>query len=143
MFAPTRDQARRFFSDTWAKYNRGEALSGLEHTVLEVLLLHPEYHAILEVPDRYVERDYLPEAGGINPFLHLALHLGVAEQLSIDQPTGIAGRYRKLVARTSSEHEALHVVLECLGETLWRAQRAGTPPDERKYLECLDARLQG
>lgn len=143
MFAPSRDQARRFFFDTWAKSTRGEALSGLEHTALHVLLLHPEYHPILERPDRYVERDYLPEAGDINPFLHLSLHLAVAEQLSIDQPAGIAGRYRKLVAHTGSEHDALHVVLECLGETLWHAQRAATAPDEQLYLHCLDSRVQG
>jgi len=142
VFAPSRDQARRFFFDTWSKYNRGEVLSGLEQTTLKVLLLHPEYHAILEHPDRYVERDYMPEAGGINPFLHLSLHLAVAEQLSIDQPSGIAGRYRKLVAHTGAEHDALHVVVECLGETMWQAQRARTTPDERLYLECLDARLR-
>jgi hypothetical protein len=143
MFAPSRDQARRFFIDTWAKYNRGEALSGLEHTVLQVLLLHPEYHTILEQADRYVERDYLPETGDINPFLHLSLHLAVAEQLSIDQPTGIAGRYRKLIAHAASEHDAIHVVLECLGEVMWQAQRAGTAPDERLYLDCLDSRVPG
>ncbi len=58
MFAPSRDQARRFFFDTWAKSRRGESLSGLEQTVLEVMLLHPEYHAILEQPDRHADRDY-------------------------------------------------------------------------------------
>ena len=35
MFAPTRDQARTFLIDAWAKYRRGEALSGLEQTALE------------------------------------------------------------------------------------------------------------
>ena len=98
LFSPSRDEARRFFSDTWAKYRRGETLAGLEQTVLQVVLLHPEYHAILEHPERHVERDYSPEGGDINPFLHLSLHLAVAEQLSIGQPPGIAERYRRLRA---------------------------------------------
>ena len=142
MFSPSREQARRFFTDTWAKYRRGESLAGLEQTVLQVLLLHPEYQAMLERPERHVDRDYLPEAGDMNPFLHLSLHLAVAEQLSIDQPGGIAQRYGELRQRIGSEHAALHAVLECLGETLWQAQREGKTPDERSYLECLDRRLR-
>ena len=137
MFAPTRDEARRFFFDTWDKYRRGEPLAGLEQTVLEVVLLHPEYHAILENPDRYRDRDYLPAAGEINPFLHLSLHLAVAEQVSIDQPTGILPRFRRLEAKLG-QHAALHALVECLGETIWQAQRAGGTPDHSVYFECLE-----
>jgi hypothetical protein len=140
MFTPSRDQARRFFFDTWGKYRRGESLIGLEQTALQVMLLHPEYHTILDEPDKHLNRDYLPEAGGMNPFLHLSLHLALAEQLSIDQPPGIVGRFRRLVAHQRSEHEALHVALECLGETIWQAQRTGGAPDQAEYLECLDRR---
>jgi len=139
MFTPTRDQARSFLFDTWSKYRRGEPLVGLEETAVSVMLLHPEYHAILDHPERYLERDYGPESGGANPFLHLSLHLAIAEQLSIDQPAGIRSRYAALVQR-SSEHEALHVVLECLGETLWQAQRLGSAPDQQAYLDCLQRR---
>jgi uncharacterized protein DUF1841 len=142
MFSPTRDQARRLFIETWAKFRRGEPLLGLEQTALEVILLHPDYHRLLEQPARHLDRDYMPEAGDINPFLHLALHLAVAEQLAIDQPIGVAERFERLRRRSGSEHEALHDVVECLGEILWRALRAGTAPDERLYLECLQRRLQ-
>ena len=81
MFAPSRDQARQFFFDTWKKYRAGEALSALEQSALAVISLHPEYHALLEDTDRNLDRDYTPAAGGINPFLHLSLHLAVEEQL--------------------------------------------------------------
>ncbi|RPI48824.1 MAG: DUF1841 family protein, partial [Betaproteobacteria bacterium] len=88
MFAPSRDQARRFLFDTWHKYRAGEALSALERVALDVITLHPEYHALLDNPERNSDRDYSPELGQINPFLHLHLHLAVEEQLSIDQPPG-------------------------------------------------------
>jgi len=65
--------------------------------------------------------------------------LAIAEQLSIDQPAGIRQRYAALVQQ-SSEHDALHVVLECLGETLWQAQRLGSAPDQQAYLDCLERR---
>ena len=138
MFYPSRDEARRFFFDTWDKYRRGEPLSGLERIALRVISLHPEYHTLLDQPARYRERDYLPESGEMNPFLHLSLHLAVEEQLAIDQPPGILPLFQRLVEKTGSEHEAKHLVLECLGETLWQAQRHGTPPDEKVYLGCLE-----
>lgn len=138
MFAPSRDEARRFFFDTWGKYRRGEPLTGLERIALQVISLHPEYHALLDQPQRHLDRDYLPESGEMNPFLHLSLHLAVEEQLSIDQPRGICALYQRLLEKAGSEHEAKHVLIECLGETIWQAQRAGTPPDEKLYLECIE-----
>lgn len=139
MFNPNRDQVRRFFIDTWTKYRAGEPLDGLEQTALEVILLHPEYHPLLEHDaERSLQREFTPEEGQLNPFLHLSLHLAVEEQLSIDQPSGIRSRFESLVARTGSHHNAKHAVLECLGETVWEAQRTGRAPDEHAYLECLD-----
>jgi hypothetical protein len=137
MFSPSREQARRFFFDTWRRYLDGQPLEPLGRSALAVMLLHPEYHGMLEQPERYVDQDYLPESGDLNPFLHLSLHLAVAEQLSIDQPPGLRAEYERVRAALGDEHEALHAVLECLGETLWEAQRNNLPPDERVYLECL------
>jgi hypothetical protein len=143
MFSPSRDEARRFFFDTWAKYRRGEALEGLEPTALEVLLAHPEYHSMLDDPQTGIDRDYTPDSGQLNPFLHLSLHLAIEEQLSIDQPPGIRACYERLVARAGSGHGAKHAVLECLGETIWEAQRTGNAPDGQAYLECLERKAGG
>jgi hypothetical protein len=85
-----------------------------------------------------VERDYAPEAGDVNPFLHLSLHLAVAEQLAIDQPPGICAQFERLRAARGDEHAALHAVLECLGEVIWSAQRLRAPPDPALYIECLE-----
>ena len=65
----------------------------------------------------------MPEGGEVNPFLHLSLHLAVAEQLAIDQPPGIRAEFERLRAARGDEHAALHAVLECLGEVVWQAQR--------------------
>ncbi|MGB5328985.1 MAG: DUF1841 family protein, partial [Gammaproteobacteria bacterium] len=32
---------------------------------------------------------------------------------------------------------AEHAMMECLGQTLWTAQRNNQPPDEAAYLDCL------
>lgn len=137
MFAPTRDEARRFMVEAWAKYRAGQPLSELEQKAVELIALHPEYHALLQDSERHVSRDYGPEGGEINPFLHLSLHLAVAEQLGIDQPPGIRAEFERLRVARGDEHAALHAVLECLGETLWQAQRLRAAPDAEVYLSCL------
>jgi hypothetical protein len=137
MFSPTRAEARRFFFETWRKYRAQAPLEGLERTAIEIILLHPKYQLLLDEQEGNLERDFAPDDGAVNPFLHLSLHLAIAEQVSIDQPRGISRAYRGLAAHAPTEHDALHRLLECLGETLWRAQRARTAPDEAAYLACI------
>lgn len=142
MFNPSRDQARQFFFDTWNKYKERQPLAGLETTVLEVLLQHPEYHALLDDAERFRERDYLPEAGETNPFLHLSLHIAIQEQLSIDQPVGVAGHYQRILKKCKEPHDAQHALMECLAEMIWQSQRNQTPPDSGVYLRCLEQKTQ-
>jgi hypothetical protein len=134
MFEPTREQVRDLFFGAWRKYRAGEPLAGVEAPALAVMLLHPEYHDLLSQPERFRERDYTDE---LNPFLHMSLHLALEEQLSINQPPGIAELFEKVVFLKSDRHAALHDALECLGETIWRAQREKAPLDGGAYLDCL------
>jgi hypothetical protein len=137
MFNPSRDQVRDFFFDTWAKYRAGQPLAGLEATALDLVLMHPEYHAVLDDPERYRGQAYFPELGQTNPFLHLSLHMALEEQLSIDQPAGVCERFTQLQSLSTDRHAALHAAIDCVAEMVWRAQRDGTPPDPQAYLDCL------
>ena len=136
MFNPSRDQARQFLVDAWAK--RRNKLPGTPMDILaaDLVALHPEYHALLEAEDA-LTREWTPEHGETNPFLHLSLHLAIEEQLSIDQPPGIRAAFTALQSRRGDRHEALHAVLDCLGEMIWRSQRTGLPPDGDSYLDCV------
>lgn len=140
MFNPSREQARQFFFDTWRKYRQREILSDMENMAVEVILLHPEYHAMLDDPGRYQDKDYLPETGDTNPFLHMGMHIAIGEQLSIDQPIGIRKRFERLLKLTGNEHDAAHQVMECLAEMIWQAQRNQSAFDASVYFECLDRR---
>ena len=149
MYNPSRDQARQFFFDAWRKYQDKQTLTSLESIALDIILHHPEYHAMLGNPERYLERDYPPEFGETNPFLHMSLHLAIEEQLSIDQPPGINGNYQQLLAKLGTTHDAQHAVMDCLAEMIWQAQRNNTAPDSTVYFNCLTkllaqtARFQG
>ena len=137
MFNPSREEVREMFFAAWRKYCGGQPLAGIEALAIDVILQHPEYHDTLRHPDRYRDRDYVDES---NPFLHMSLHLALEEQLSIDQPPGIRAAWDALLERWGERHAALHQALECLAETVWRAQRSQAAPDAAAYLECLAAR---
>jgi hypothetical protein len=136
MFNPTRDQSRIFLFDLWDKHQAGAALSPLESLALSIVLEHPEYHGMLRERERYLDRDWKPEGGETNPFLHLAMHLAIEEQLSIDQPPGIRAAVADL-AKRGSAHDARHEVMECLAEMVWQAQRNRAPFDNASYLDCV------
>lgn len=137
LFNPSRDQVRQFFFDTWSKFKHQQPLSGIEQLAIQVIQMHPEYHTVLDAPERYQQQSYFPEAGETNPFLHMSLHLSVLEQLSINQPPGITAAYQKLLEKHQDTHAAQHAILDCLAETIWQAQRTQQPLDAMAYLACI------
>ncbi|SMB24803.1 conserved protein of unknown function [Sterolibacterium denitrificans] len=149
MFNPSRDQARRFFIEAWHKRQQGLPMTQLELIAADLVSLHPEYHALLGDAqnaqadiDALLAREWTPEQGEANPFLHLSLHLAIEEQLSIDQPPGIRRLFEQLSRQHGERHAALHDVLECLGETVWRAQRDRAAPDGAAYLDCMRRKIR-
>ena len=137
MFTPSSDDVRRFFCDIHRKHHANEILSPLEAIALDWIVQHPEYEADLADVEAALARDYAVEGGQANPFLHLSMHLTIAEQIAVDRPTGIRAASQSLARRLDSEHAAHHQMMECLGQMIWNSQRAGLPPDGAAYLECV------
>jgi hypothetical protein len=139
MFSPSREQVRTFFIDAWRKHQQHGVLAPMETIAAGIVLEHPEYHALLAAADA-LTREFPPEGGQLNPFLHLSLHLAIEEQLSINQPPGIRAAFDALCQQRGGRHDALHDVLECLGETLFDAQREQSAPDGMAYLDRIRRR---
>ncbi|QDX80360.1 hypothetical protein B9N43_03225 [Denitratisoma sp. DHT3] len=137
LFNPSRDQARQFLVDAWKKRIDKLPATALEIMAADVVQLHPEYHALLGGGEEALARDWTPEQGETNPFLHLSLHLAIEEQLQIDQPQGIRAAYEQLLIRRGDRHEALHAILDCLAEAIWRSQRDRAPMDGEAYVESI------
>lgn len=139
MFNPSREQVRHFFTDAWRKHQQSEILTPLEAMAVDWMVQHPEYHHDFSDPEA-AQADYTVEDGRTNPFLHLSMHLAIAEQLSIDQPPGIKAAYEQLLSRYDP-HEAIHEIMECLGEVVWEAQRLGRPFSNDTYLDLIRRRV--
>lgn len=137
MYSNDRSTMRRVFADSWRKANEGSPLEPMERLIAEVVRLHPEYHGLLQSDADKLDRDYLPEGGETNPFLHMGMHITLQEQLGTDRPVGIRAAYSQLVQNIGDAHSAEHQMMECLGLALWEAQRAGGMPDEQAYLQCV------
>ena len=135
--ADDRDSTREVFFRAWHYHRGDQALEGVERVLVAVALRHAEYHALLNDPHQHLARDYSPLLGETNPFLHMGLHVAIEEQLALDEPRGIRGIYSKLLARQTDEHSTQHLIMECLGEWLWKAQRQGAGLDSALYLDCL------
>jgi hypothetical protein len=132
-----RDSLRRSYLDAWRKQRESLPMEPLEHQLATVVEQHPEYHAFIEGDPEAINRDFTPEGGQSNPFLHMGLHLAIREQVATNRPAGIAAIHADLCRRTGDLHEAEHRMIERLAQALWQSQRSGLPPDEAAYLDSL------
>lgn len=140
-FQHDRQGSRQIFFDAWKKFNSQQPLEPVEKMLVDIINMHGEYHPVLNEPDTYLDKDYFPEMGETNPFLHMALHMAIKEQVSINQPEGISGHYQQLLKQCQDIHEAEHRIMDCLAEMLWSSQKNNQLPDTTAYLECICKRL--
>lgn len=142
MFGQDRNQLRQMFFTAWHKHQSGEPTEPLEGLIVQIIEQHPEYHSVLKDEQAALDRDYTPEMGETNPFLHMAMHIAIREQVATQRPAGIAKLYSDLLNKYPDSHEVEHQMMECLGEMIWQSQRNNTMPDEVAYLDCLRERTQ-
>lgn len=137
MFTPSQHDVRRFFCGVYAKLRDGVSIDdAMELIAANWIKQHPEYAADFADEQKALAAEYTAEKGAINPFLHLSMHLSIAEQISVNQPAGVRDVFLQL-AETQGEHAAHHQMMDALGEMLWNSQRAGVAPDASRYVEAL------
>jgi hypothetical protein len=135
MFNPSQADVRRFFCQTYAKHVGMHILTPLENMAARWLVEHPEYHVDLADEAAAIARDYPPEGGKSNPFLHLSMHLSISEQVQADLPAGLKAAYGMALARMGDPHTTHHAIMEVLGKVLWEAQRQKIQPDMDAFVD--------
>lgn len=133
---PGREQLRahrQVFWDAWQKAQAGLPLNALEVRIARVIEMHPEYHQYFNDMEDFLERDFQVN-DGMNPYLHLSLHLALEEQAATRHPPEMGKALEHLVTvKGNDRHDAMHKILEILAETVFYAQRAGGEPDVQAY----------
>jgi hypothetical protein len=135
-FGDNVQDTRKLFFTSWHKYRSSQILSPLEKQIVDVILIHPEYHALLDTAPANFDQAYFPELGETNPFLHMGFHLAVRDQIATDRPPGLADLYHQLVKKYSDPMIVEHLMMEQLAECLWQAQRNQYEPNEKGYLNA-------
>ena len=138
----SRGELRQMYIDAWQRHVQKLPLEPLQAQIVAIIELHPEYHALLADPEATL-KDFPPELGETNPFLHLAMHMAVRDQTSTDRPAGIQRALESIARLVGSRHDAEHAVMECLAESIWESQRHGLPPNEHQYMACVRRRARG
>ena len=135
-----REALRATWREAWRRRRAGLPLAPLQAQLADIVAMHPEYQALLGDEAAPEGRDRGPGQGESNPFLHMGLHAAVRDAVATDRPPGMRGAFEGLLQRAATPHEAEHVLADCLGETLWEAQRAAQPPDALAWLERVRRR---
>jgi hypothetical protein len=133
MLVDSRADARRYFVEVWRKLQQGTVLEPLQLIVADVLRAHPETHDLMNDP-QVLTREFAPDEGNANPFLHFGLHVSIREQLQTDRPAGVTAVYQQLLSRIGDRHAVEHRLMDCLLQGLIEAQQSGRMPDEVAYL---------
>lgn len=136
------NDTRQVFFLSWAHYCNKEPLSPLEAQIVDVIIAHPEYHALLSSPADAASASYSAILGETNPFLHMGLHLALREQIQTDRPKGIADIYQRLLLKYQSILDTEHAMMDHLSDCLWLAQKNQTMPNEQSYLAQLNTLLK-
>jgi hypothetical protein len=134
MYTTNRDAYRQAFFLAWDKHLKQSVLEPVEAQLVDVMLMHPEYHALLSKPKQYETQEFAPEE---NPFMHMSLHMAIREQIQTDRPNGIRKIYQTLLVKHGDEHTVLHEMIRCLADIIWAAQQSGAMPSEEIYLNKL------
>ncbi len=106
----------------------------VEAQVLDIILTHPEYHALLSNPETFMNQEFALEE---NPFLHMSLHIALREQLQMDRPAGIKIIFQNLVTKFGEVHIAEHQMTTVIAQMMYESQQMGSAPDEQEYLKRL------
>ena len=90
LFPNDREALRRMYLEAWQRHRDGLPLEPLQARIADLVEAHPEYQPLIESGEDSLHRDWTPEGGETNPFLHLGMHLAIREQVATDRPAGIA-----------------------------------------------------
>ncbi|MCU7800680.1 MAG: DUF1841 family protein [gamma proteobacterium symbiont of Lucinoma myriamae] len=137
LFGQDRNQLRKVYFQSWNKFKNKLPMEPMESLIASLISQHPEYHDFFDQIEQNQDKDFTPEMGQTNPFLHLGMHISIQEQLGTQRPPEITSLYQSLCTKLGDAHEAEHQMMDCLGEMLWSAQRNNEQPNENTYIECV------
>ncbi len=127
--------SRDLLQKTWEQAMSGVALQGEAARLAQVMRDHPEYRVAWESAGGASDRDYT--IGGVNPFVHLTMHVAVESQLAEGEPPETTATLERLLGSGLSRHEAVHRIANVMVEQVWKMHRENRGFDRPAYTQAL------
>jgi hypothetical protein len=125
---------RRKIQEVWQKAKEEEELSREEDRLAKILLEHREYQEIWEKIPLNPER----ETGGVNPYLHVSLHLAIENQIVEENPRQVNRYLSKKLAQGIDRHKIIHEIAAIFCESLFDTLKYQKPFDRIRYIQRLE-----
>lgn len=97
---------------------------------------HKEYHGTWERAGELANYEYNPETE-VNPFLHIAIHATIENQIATNTPEDVAIALESLRAKGESHHDAVHRIGTLLMEEILGTMKHKETFDEQRYVQNL------
>jgi hypothetical protein len=133
-----REISRNQIAEIWRRGQHEEPLSEEDQSFYAAMLAHPEYHEVWQQAAELSGQEV--QIGGMNPFLHIALHSVIERQVVAHGPPEVAQSLFRLTCAGLDRHEAVHLIasvwIELMGQTL-REQQPFPLETYRRRLRAL------
>lgn len=133
--------SRTIVCSIWEMAGKGLPLNEEQERILDVLRRHDEYRSAWEIGDVLVDSNYT--VGGVNPFLHVHLHLIVEKQIRDGEPPEVRKVVKELERKGMPGHDAVHVVARVLLEEMHGIMSEKRPFNRERYLRGLAGLVGG
>ncbi|MCX6355381.1 MAG: DUF1841 family protein [Candidatus Aureabacteria bacterium] len=124
--------SREIICVIWERCQSGERLSAEQEHIARVLREHEQYHSAWEIGNVLVDSHYT--VGGVNPFLHVHIHLGVENQLRTNDPPEVREVAAALEKGGHSRHDALHAIGAVLLDEMYDMMHGERSFDRDRYV---------
>lgn len=119
-----------------AKTGDLELFSGESERLATIMLEHDEYHNQFEIADHLHDHEYDVDQEG-NPFLHIAIHAVVENQLEAREPIEVYQFYKAMRKHVVPRHEIVHMIGAILAPLTFDVKQEGQPFDLGRYVRIL------
>jgi len=139
VFGTLRGINRKHFHEIWKKAQSGElqALTEEEQRLGKIMLDHSdEYFNQFEFADALADHEYDTETG-VNPFLHVTLHVIAEKQVEDRDPIEAFQFYNAMLRNKCNRHEAIHLLNIILVKFIFQILKDKVPFPLDKYRKIL------
>jgi len=125
---------RKRIQEVWHKVKEKKELSPEDDRLAKILLEHREYEKIWEEIPANPEK----ETQGVNPYLHVSLHLAIENQIAEENPRQVRRYLSRKLARGVDRHEIIHEIAAIFCESLFDTLKYQKPFDRMRYIQRLE-----